>query len=49
MPAKIGCDAHKHFSVFVAIDDKGKTLPAVHVEHDRQTYIDFLHSLPGRE
>ena len=46
MPVKIGCDAHKQFSVFVTIDGKGKTSPAVRVEHDRQTYIDFLHSLP---
>ena len=46
MPAKIGCDAHKQFSVFVTIDGKGKTSPAVRVEHHRQQYIDFLHSLP---
>jgi transposase len=46
MSATIGCDAHKQFSVFVAIDDKGKTSPAVRVEHHRQEYIDFLHSLP---
>jgi hypothetical protein len=36
MPAKIGCDAHKQFSVFVTIDGKGKTSPAVRVEHHRQ-------------
>jgi hypothetical protein len=41
MPAKIGCDAHKQFSVFVTIDGKGKTSPAVRVEHHRQEYIDF--------
>ena len=46
MPAKIGCDAHKQFSVFVTIDGKGKTSPAVRVEHNRQEYIDYLHSLP---
>ena len=46
MPAKIGCDAHKQFSVFVTIDGKGKTSPAVRVEHHRQEYIDFLHTLP---
>ncbi len=48
MPAKIGCDAHKQFSVFVTIDDKGKTSQPVRVEHHRQHYIDFLHSLPSR-
>lgn len=46
MPAVIGCDAHKKFSVFVAIDSKGKTSPPVRVEHHRQMYIDFLHTLP---
>ena len=35
MPAKIGCDAHKQFSVFVTIDGKGKTSAAVRVEHHR--------------
>jgi transposase len=47
MPAQIGCDAHKQFSVFVTIDGKGKTSPAVRVEHHRQEYIDFLHTLPA--
>ena len=46
MPAKIGCDAHKQFSVFVTIDGKGKTSPPVRVEHHRQQYIDFLGTLP---
>ena len=47
MPAVIGCDAHKQFSVFVEIDSKGKTSPAVRVEHNRQEYIDFLQGLPA--
>ena len=47
MPATIGCDAHKQFSVFVTIDGKGKTSPAVRVEHHRQESIGFLHSLPA--
>lgn len=46
MPATIGCDAHKQFSVFVTIDSNGKTSPAVRVEHHRRQYVDFLHSLP---
>ncbi len=46
MSAAIGCDAHKKFSVFVAIDSKGKPSPPVRVEHHRQIYIDFLHTLP---
>lgn len=47
MPQVIGCDAHKQFSVFVRIDSKGKTSPAVRVEHNRQGYIDYLQSLPA--
>jgi transposase len=48
MPSVIGCDAHKKFSVFVAIDSKGKTSPPVRVEHHRQQYIDFLQTLPPK-
>jgi transposase len=47
LPAIFGCDAHKHFSVFVEIDGTGKTSQAVRVEHNRQQYIDFLHTLPA--
>jgi transposase len=47
LPAKIGCDAHKQFSVFVTIDGNGKTSPAVRVDHHRQEYIDYLHRLPA--
>ena len=47
MPVVIGCDAHKKFSVFVAINSKGNTATPVRVEHHRQEYIDFLHTLPA--
>ena len=46
MPQVIGCDAHKQFSVFVTIDSRGKTSPAVRVGHHRQEYVDFLQTLP---
>jgi hypothetical protein len=42
----IGCDAHKKFSVFVAVDEKGKAGKAVRVEHKRETYREFLRTLP---
>jgi transposase len=48
MPAVIRCDAHQQFSVFVEIDSKGKTSPPVRIEHSRQQYVDFLHTLPPR-
>ena len=34
----IGCDAHKKFSVFVAVNEKGQAGEALRVAHDRQTY-----------
>src|ERR1700752_3644361 len=43
----IGCDAHKKFSVFVAVNEKGYAGEAVRVEHDRQLYRTFLAKLPA--
>ena len=34
----IGCDAHKKFSVFVAVNEKGHAGEALRVAHDRQLY-----------
>ena len=42
----IGCDAHKKYSVFVAVDEKGTASPAVRVIHDREQYRAFLRQLP---
>ena len=42
----IGCDAHKKFSVFVAVNEKGQAGQALRVEHDRQLYREFLSRLP---
>jgi transposase len=43
----IGCDAHKKFSVFVAVNEKGQAGEALRVKHDdRQLYRDFLSQLP---
>jgi transposase len=44
----IGCDAHKKFSVFVAVNEKGHVSEAVRVQHDRQLYRQFLAQLPAR-
>ncbi len=43
----IGCDAHKKFSVFVAVDEKGRASKPVRVEHERETYRAFLRQLPA--
>jgi len=43
----IGCDAHKKFSVFVAVNEKGQAGEALRVMHDRQLYREFLARLPA--
>ena len=43
----IGCDAHKKFSVFVAVNEKGQAGEALRVVHDRQLYREFLGRLPA--
>jgi transposase len=42
----IGCDAHKKFSVFVAVDEQGQATRAVRVEHTQPHYTAFLRQLP---
>jgi hypothetical protein len=42
----IGCDAHKKFSVFLAVNEKGQGGEALRVAHDRQLYREFLSRLP---
>jgi hypothetical protein len=42
----IGCDAHKKYSLFVAVDETGDRKPAVRVNHDRESYRTFLRALP---
>jgi transposase len=43
----IGCDAHKKFSVFVAVNEKRQAGEALRVAHDRQLYREFLARLPA--
>jgi transposase len=43
----IGCDAHKRFSVFVAVNEKGHAGEALRVAHDRMLYREFLSRLPA--
>jgi len=43
----IGCDAHKKFSVFVAVNEKGHAGEALRVAHDRELYREFLSRLPA--
>ncbi len=41
-----GCDAHKHYSVFVAMDENGKKTKPVRIPHDLDSYRRFLAQLP---
>src|SRR5215472_5324377 len=43
----IGCDAHKNFSVFVSVNEKGRAGEALRVAHDRLLYREFLARLPA--
>ena len=43
----IGCDAHKKFSVFVVVNEKGHASEAIRVGHDREAYREFLSRLPS--
>jgi transposase len=41
-----GCDAHKKFSVFVAMNERGEFGPATRVTHEKSAMREFLVSLP---
>ncbi len=43
----IGCDAHKKFSVFSSLDEKGVYGRAVRVGHEREVFRKFLQELPA--
>jgi hypothetical protein len=45
MKPVIGCDAHKHYSVFVQINQEGKASTPVRVEHERERFREYLCSL----
>jgi transposase len=47
MKEYIGCDAHKKYSVFVAVNELGQRGPALRVNHDREEYRKFLTHLPA--
>lgn len=38
----VGCDAHKNFSVFVAVNEKGQAGEAFRVVHDRVLIREFI-------
>ena len=46
MKQYIGCDAHKKYSVFETINEKGNFGQSVKVPHDREMFRSYLRSLP---
>jgi len=42
----IGCDVHKKYSVFAAMDDKGNVCTSRRVEHDLDIFRSYLAELP---
>jgi len=42
----IGCDAHKKYSVFVAVNGGGEASRKMQVGHDREQYRRYLEQLP---
>jgi transposase len=45
MKPVLGCDAHKRYSVFVSLFEDGKTGAPVRVEHQRESFRQYLKSL----
>ncbi len=43
----IGCDAHKAYSVFVAVNEQGEAGRAATVPHERERFRQFLAGLPA--
>lgn len=41
-----GCDAHKSYSLFAGINELGQLEPSVRVEHDRNSFRQYLNLLP---
>jgi transposase len=46
MKQYIGCDGHKQYSVFVAVDELGRVSPAQRVRHERNEFRDYVRELP---
>lgn len=47
MQSFLGCDAHKHYSVFVAVDERGKATRPVRIEHNVAAHQRYLDTLPN--
>ena len=43
----IGCDAHKKFSLFIAMNEEGNYGKPIRIAHDRERMREFLEALPA--
>lgn len=43
----IGCDAHKKYSIFSSVNEKGRLGRATRVSHDREQFRQYLDQLPA--
>jgi transposase len=43
----VGCDAHRKYSVFVAMDEQGRTTAPLRVEHQQREFRNFLRHIPA--
>lgn len=46
MTQYIGCDAHRRYSIFAAVDEQGKPGSPIRVEHEAEELRKYLRSLP---
>src|SRR5260370_9992913 len=46
MQQLIGCDAHKRYSIFSSVNEKGRIGRAVRVSNDREAFRGYLEQLP---
>jgi transposase len=46
MKQYIGCDAHRRYSIFAAVDERGRAGEPIRVEHQRNEFRRFLGQLP---
>ncbi len=47
MEQYIGCDSHRRYSVFVAMNERGQASAPMRVEHNRERIREFLRELPA--
>ena len=43
----LGCDAHRKYSVLVAMDEQGRTTAPIRVEQERKELRSFLRRVPA--